>query len=260
MENHALIFFIVLPFLAAFSIPLVSLASEKAKAYVVAIVSLVLMVLSVQGLFGSAETTIYAVGGWKPVDNIPIGIHLVSDGLSRFMLLIVNAMAFFCAVFAIDYIKNYTGQKYFFTLFCLQLAGLNGAVLAGDMFNLFVFMEVTAKASYALVAFGVKKTEIEASFKYQVMGGLASLFLLFGITMLYWMTSTLNMADISMVLSNSEIDHSNTLRFIQLFLLAGIGIKKQAITFYKGLPAVVTCWWVTNGIRTHDPQNHNLML
>ncbi len=236
MEDRTMIFFIVLPFLAAFSIPLINLASEKAKFYVVAIVSLILMGLSVNSLTGSAESTTYAVGGWYPADNVPIGIHLVSDGLSRFVLLIVHTLAFFCAVYAIHYMKNYTGQKFFYTLFCLQLAGLNGVVLAGDMFNLFVFMEVTAKASYALVAFGVKKTEIEASFKYQVMGGLATLFVLFGITMLYWMTSTLNMADISLVLRNSEIDNSNTLRFIQLFLLAGIGIKAAMIPFHAWLP------------------------
>lgn len=236
MENHTLIFFIVIPFLAAFSIPVIQLASEKAKSYVVAFVSLVLMVLSVHSLFSFEETTIYAVGGWQPAENVPIGIHLVSDGLSRFMLLIVNTLAFFCAVFAMDYMKSYTGQKYFYTLFSLQLAGLNGVVLAGDMFNLFVFMEVTAKASYALVAFGVKQTEIEASFKYQVMGGLASLFLLFGITMLYWMTSTLNMADISLVLRNSGIEYNSTLRFAQLFLIAGIGIKAAMIPFHAWLP------------------------
>ncbi len=236
MDDRTLILFIVLPFLAAFSIPLINLVSEKAKTFVVAIVSLVLMVLSVQLVVRSPESTLYIPGGWYPVENIPIGIHLLSDGLSRFMLLIVNTLAFFCAVFAIDYMKQYTGQKYFYTLFCLQLAGLNGVVLAGDMFNLFVFMEVAAKSSYALVAFGVKRTEIEASFKYQVMGGLASLFMLFGITMLYWMTSTLNMADISLVLRTSEIDHGNTIRFAQLFLLAGISIKAAMIPFHAWLP------------------------
>lgn len=65
------------------------------------------------------------------------------------MLLIINSIAFLCAIYAIPYVKMFTGQKYFYTLFFLQLAGLNGVVLAGDMFNLFVFMEVTAKASYA---------------------------------------------------------------------------------------------------------------
>jgi len=236
MEDKTLIFFIVLPFLAAFSLPLIGLVSEKAESYIVAIISLILMVLSVSSLFNLAESTVYVVGGWYPVEKIPIGIHLVSDGLSKLMLLIVNTLAFFCAVFAIDYIKKYTGQKYFYTLFCLQLAGLNGVVLAGDMFNLFVFMEVASKASYALVAFGVRRTEIEASFKYQVLGGLASLFMLFAITMLYWMTSTLNMADMSLVLSKGLVENGNALRFAQLFLIAGVGIKAAMIPFHAWLP------------------------
>ncbi len=236
MENSLLIFFIFLPFLAAFALPLINMVSQQAKTYVVAAVSLALMVLSVVLLLQPASTQQYIMGGWYPADNIPIGIHLVSDGLSRFMLLIINTVAFFCTIYAIDYIKTFTGQKYFYTLFCLQLAGLNGVVLSGDMFNLFVFMEVTAKASYALVAFGVRKTEIEAAFKYQVMGGLATLFMLFGIAMLYWMTSTLNMADISLVLRNSEIDNGKALRFTQLFLLAAAALKGAMIPFHAWLP------------------------
>ncbi|TVQ13067.1 MAG: NADH/ubiquinone/plastoquinone (complex I) [Bacteroidetes bacterium] len=236
MGNSLLIFFIFLPFLAAFAIPLINMASQQAKMYLVAAVSLVLLFLSVVLIVQPASTQLYILGGWYPADNIPIGIHLVSDGLSRFMLLIINTVVFFCTIYAIDYMKTFTGQKYFYTLFCLQLAGLNGVVLAGDMFNLFVFMEVTAKASYALVAFGVRKTEIEASFKYQVMGGLATLFMLFGITMLYWMTSTLNMADISLVLRNREVDYGNAIRFTQLFILAGLAIKAAMIPFHAWLP------------------------
>lgn len=236
MEDKALILFFFLPFLGAFVIPILELFSQGIKPIVTAIITLVLMVLSVGLIAAGPQTTTYVLGGWYPVDNIPIGIHLVCDGLSRFMLLIVNLMAFFCAIYAIAYMKKFTGQKYFYTLFCLQLAGLNGVVLSGDMFNLFVFMEVTAKASYALVAFGVRKTEIEASFKYQVMGGLASLFILFAITMLYWLTSTLNMADMSQVIRGSDLPNAGLLRFIQLFLLAGIGIKAAMIPFHAWLP------------------------
>ncbi len=236
MENPVLIFFIFLPFLAAFIIPLLNLFWDQAKTIVLLLVSLVLFLLSAIIVINPPQITMYAPGGWYPVDNIPLGIHLVGDGLSRFMLLIINTLAFFCAIYAIPYIKLFTGQKYFYTLFFLQLAGLNGVVLTGDMFNLFVFMEVAAKASYALVAFGVKKTEIEASFKYQVIGGLASLFMLFGIAMLYWMTSTLNMADISVVLKNNHVDNTSLIRFAQLFLLAGVAIKSAMIPFHAWLP------------------------
>ncbi len=236
MENPVLIFFIFLPFLAAFLIPLLNLFWKQAKTVVLLFISFVLLLLALTIVINQPQSTQYIPGGWYPVDNIPVGIHLVGDGLSRFMLLIINSLAFLCAIYAIPYIKLFTGQKYFYTLFFLQLAGLNGVVLAGDMFTLFVFLEVAAKASYALVAFGVRKTEIEASFKYQVMGGLASLFLLFGIAMLYWMTSTLNMADISVVLQNSNAENTNVIRFTQLFILAGVAIKSAMIPFHAWLP------------------------
>lgn len=236
MENPVLIFFIFLPFLAAFVIPLLNIIWAQAKTIVLLIASFSLFLLSLTIVVTPPQTTLYILGGWYPVDNIPIGIHLVGDGLSRFMLLIVNTLAFLCAIYAVPYIRAFSGQKYFYTLFCLQLAGLNGVVLSGDMFNLFVFMEVTAKASYALVAFGVRKTEIEAAFKYQVMGGLATLFMLFGVAMLYWMTSTLNMADISLILRESEPGHANVIRFTQLFILAGVGIKAAMIPFHAWLP------------------------
>ena len=82
---------------------------------------------------------------------------------------------FYRAVYSISYISRYTGENYFYALFCLMVAGMNGVVLSGDLFNIFVFLEISVIASYALVAFGVEKNELEASFKYQVLGGIASI-------------------------------------------------------------------------------------
>ena len=82
-----------------------------------------------------------------------------------------------------------------------MLAGMNGVIITGDMFNLFVFLEIAAISSYALVAFGTEHEELEASFKYAVMCCLASSFILLGIALLYSFTSTLNMSDISRTLA-----------------------------------------------------------
>ncbi len=68
------------------------------------------------------------------------------------------------------------------------------------------------------------------------MGGLATLFMLFGIAMLYWMTSTLNMADISVVLRNNHAENTNVIHFTQLFFLAGVAIKAAMIPFHAWLP------------------------
>jgi multicomponent Na+:H+ antiporter subunit D len=89
-------------------------------------------------------------------------------------------------------------------------------------------------SSYALVAFGVEKNELEASFKYQVLGGLASFLILFGIAFIYWKTKTLNIADIRQVFA-SGYDKKFYL-FVQILILSGFGLKAAIIPFHAWLP------------------------
>jgi multicomponent Na+:H+ antiporter subunit D len=111
---------------------------------------------------------------------------------------------------------------------------MNGVVLSADLFNLFVFLEVSVISSYALVAFGVGKTELEASFKYQVLGGLASMLILLAIGLLYWHTKTLNMADVKQVMSGGV--SKPFYMFVQVLLLSGFGLKAAIIPFHAWLP------------------------
>jgi multicomponent Na+:H+ antiporter subunit D len=167
------------------------------------------------------ETLTYKVGGWEPVKNIPIGIHLVVDGLSMMMLIIINLIGFLAGLYSIPYMKKFTGENYYFVLFSLMVAGMNGVVITGDLFNLFVFLEISVIASYALVAFGSSKDELEASFKYQILGGIASLLILFALAITYWYTSTLNIDDISLLLKQAP--DSKVTIFIQILFIAGFG-------------------------------------
>ncbi|MFW6100042.1 MAG: complex I subunit 5 family protein [Bacteroidota bacterium] len=137
-------------------------------------------------------------------------------------------------IYSISYIRRFTSENNFYALLALMIAGMNGVVLTGDMFNLYVFMEIAVIASYALVAFGIERTELEASFKYQVLGGVASLLILFGIGLLYWSTQTLNMADIANVLKGSN--HGFLLVFTQILLISGFGLKAAMIPFHAWLP------------------------
>jgi multicomponent Na+:H+ antiporter subunit D len=97
-----------------------------------------------------------------------------------------------------------------------------------------VFLEISVISSYALVAFGVEKNELEASFKYQVLGGLASFLILFGIGFIYWKTKTLNIADIKEAFSNGY-DKTYYL-FVQVLILSGFGLKAAIIPFHAWLP------------------------
>ena len=111
---------------------------------------------------------------------------------------------------------------------------MNGLIVTGDLFNLFVFLEVASIASYALVAFGTEAEELEASFKYAVMGSVASAFIFLGIAFLYGFTSTLNMADMAQVLSSKP--GTGLVPFVSVLFLMGFGLKAALVPFHAWLP------------------------
>ena len=227
--------FVIVPLGIAFMIPLVWKVIPSVFKYLPATGMLFLVVIAFNLLITRGEETLtYNIGGWEPVKNIPIGIHLVVDGLSMTMLIIINLIGFLAALYSVPYMKKFTGENYYFILFSLMVAGMNGVVITGDLFNLFVFLEISVISSYALVAFGSSKDELEASFKYQVLGGIASLLILFALAITYWYTSTLNINDISLLLTQAPA--SKTTIFIQLFFIAGFGLKAALIPFHSWLP------------------------
>ena len=180
---------------------------------------------------------IYNIGNWGGFNEVLgkiVGIQLVIDGLTIFMLLIINFVAFIVAVYSVNYMTRYTEKWQFYCLFLLMLAGMNGVLITGDLFNLFVFVEIASLASYALVAFGTEKRELEASFKYAVMGGVASLLILMGVVFLYSHTGTLNMADMTRILAGSE--QPALLYLVFGLLLTGFGLKAAMVPFHAWLP------------------------
>ncbi|MBU2251198.1 MAG: NADH/ubiquinone/plastoquinone (complex I), partial [Candidatus Omnitrophica bacterium] len=191
---------------------------------------LLLLSLYAVKIVAEAGTLVYSAGSWKP----PVGIVFVLDGLSSFMLVTVNLVAFCVAMFSINYMAKYTSKWKFYTLFLLMLAGMNGVLITGDIFNLFVFLEIASVASYALVAFGTERHELEAAFKYAVMSTVGSLFILLGIVFLYSATSTLSMADIALSLSPGK--HSGILMLVSILFLMGFGLKAALVPFHAWLP------------------------
>jgi len=175
-------------------------------------------------------TLVYSVGSWRP----PVGIAMVADGLTAFMLVTVNLIAFLVAIYSVSYMKRYTSKWKFYTLFLLMVGGMNGVIITGDIFNLFVFLEIASVASYALVAFGTERHELEAAFKYAIMSTVGSLFILLGIAFLYSYTSTLNMADMSAILVQKG--PSNILLMVSVLFIMGFGLKAALIPFHAWLP------------------------
>ena len=226
---------VVIPLAGAFLIMIIGRFIEDFNKYFTSLVLLFLACISFYFLFSTGEKIlIYKVGGWEPVDRIPIGIYMVMDGFTAIVVCIINLIGFLSAFYSISYIKKYTAGNYFYALFCLMIGGMNGVVLSGDLFNIFVFLEISVISSYALVAFGVESNELEASFKYQILGALASFLILFGIGFIYWKTKTLNIADIKNVFS-SGYDKTFYL-FVQILLLSGFGLKAAIMPFHAWLP------------------------
>lgn len=233
--NPLIPLFVVIPLSGAFLIMILGRVFSELNKYLASLILLILVIFSIYSLITTGTNlSLYKVGGWEPVNKIPIGIYMVMDGFTVIVLCIINIIGFLSAFYSISYIKRYTAENYFYALFCLMVAGMNGVVLSGDLFNIFVFLEISVISAYALVAFGVEKNELEASFKYQVLGGLASFLILFGIGFIYWKTKTLNIADIKQVFS-SGYDKTFYL-FTQILILSGFGLKAAIIPFHAWLP------------------------
>ncbi len=233
--NPLIPLFVVTPLAGAFLIMIIGRFIKEFNKYFTSLLLLFLVIISFYSLFTTGENlSVYKVGGWEPINKVPVGIYMVMDGFTSIVVCIINLIGFLSAFYSISYIKRYTAENYFYALFCLMIAGMNGVVLSGDLFNIFVFLEISVISSYALVAFGVEKNELEASFKYQVLGALASFLILFGIGFIYWKTKTLNIADIKEAFSNGY-DKTYYL-FVQILLLSGFGLKAAIIPFHAWLP------------------------
>jgi multicomponent Na+:H+ antiporter subunit D len=226
--------FVIVPLGGAFLTAIIGSFSQAFGRYFTSLLLALLTGLALYIMFTPVGTIVYRVGGHELFDTIPIAIYMVMDGLSLYLLVIINLIGFLSAFYSISYIKTFTSENYYYTLFFLMVAGMNGVVLSGDIFNLYVFLEMAAIASYALVAFGIDKEELEASFKYQILGGISSLFILLSIGLLYWSTSTLNIADMSVIIHQKGAPE--LIKFVSVILLTGFGLKAAMIPFHAWLP------------------------
>ena len=169
---------------------------------------------------GQTSGSIGTLGIYLPANwPTPFGIVLVLDRLSSAMLLLTSVMATAALIFAVARWDRI--GVHFHPLFQIQLMGLNGAFLTGDLFNLFVFFEVLLAASYGLLLHGPGRQRVGAGLHYIAINLVASSFFLVGAAMLYGVTGTLNMADLAVRIP--EVAAQN-----QAMLHAGVAILGMA--------------------------------
>jgi len=219
--------FVAIPLVTAFLLPIFG---KKGKAAATGLANLATISLLVLAVISIGQSRVYEIGKWP----IPLGINLVLDGLSNLLLLAIGVVSAAAMLFSTRYMEQYTAKSKYLSLFLLMVAGMNGVVLSGDIFNLFVFLEIASIASYALVGFGCEHEELEASFKYMVLGSIGSIFVLFAVGLVYGNTGSLNMAYISKAIQESGLNPG--LGFALALFIAGFGLKAALVPFHAWLP------------------------
>ena len=197
--HHLIILPILLPIITAAALIPVDERNRTLKGViafastvVVFIISILLMRMASSSGEGETGASVYLLGNWPA----PFGIVLVLDRLSALMLVLTGLLAMATQVFSMA--KWHRAGYHFHSLFQLMLAGLNGAFLTGDLFNLFVFFEMMLAASYGLLLHGSGPMRVKAGLHYIAVNLAASSLFLIGVSLIYGATGTLNMADLAM--------------------------------------------------------------
>jgi len=215
--------YVAVPLLAAFLMPLLSKINREFVRIIPGLVLIYLGYVSVTLMNQVAETgtIVESIAGW----SAPFGINLVFSPFTGFLASMMTAMAFLIWIYSYRFkkIDSEPAQR-FYILQMMLVTGTIGIVLTGDIFNFFVFMEITAISSYALTAFYRHRDGAEAAFKYLLIGSFASAFLLLAIMLLYTQVGTLNMAEIAQKMHTVPMPMKVS---ILILFLVGLGIEAE---------------------------------
>jgi multicomponent Na+:H+ antiporter subunit D len=197
---------------------------------------LAIAVMLVQRVYAQG-TISYAIGAWAT----PWGIEYRVDMAGALMILIIAIIGALVMSYARRSIQHELHKKntgLFYTCYLLCLTGLLGIVVTGDAFNLFVFLEISSLSSYVLISLGAKRRALTAAYQYLVMGTIGATFILIGVGLLYMMTGTLNMVDLSQRLP--EVTDTRTIRVAFAFVTVGVSIKLALFPLHIWLPNAYT--------------------
>ena len=171
------------------------------------------------------------MGGWPA----PFGITLVADLLSAVMVLITAVTGLAVAVYGLADIDERQEALGYHALFHVLLAGVCGAFLTGDLFNLYVWFEVMLIASFGLLVLGQSKAQLDGGIKYVTLNLVSTVMLLTGIGLLYGLTGTLNLADLHLAVG--QVENQGLLTVIAVLFIVAFGIKAAVFPLFFWLPA-----------------------
>lgn len=232
MMSHLAIAPILLPFIAGallLALGHLSMGTQRRIA-VLSVLAQIGAAVALLGAVSGGDILVYRLGDWPA----PWGIVLVADRLAAWMVLITTLLALWAVVFASNGVD--ARGRYFHVLFQMQLFGLTGAFLTGDLFNLFVFFEILLIASYGLALHGGGPERTRAGLHYVVMNLAGSAVFLFAAGLIYASFGSLNLADLAAKASTLPPDQLGLARAGGLLLLGVFALKAALLPLHLWLP------------------------
>lgn len=196
----------------------------------VASVSMVIVSLSIVQKVHRDGIQSLNIGSW----DAPFGITLVSDMLAALLVLTTSLIGFFVLIYSFKTIGKEREENYYYAVYMFLLVGVNGAFTTGDIFNLFVFFEVMLMSSYVLLVIGNTKIQLRESIKYLLVNIISSALFVIAVAYLYSVVGTLNMAHISLRIS--EVGQPAIITVIAVLFLIVFGLKGAIFPLYFWMP------------------------
>ena len=238
--HHFPIYSIMVLFLGAFVVAACGSHDSKnpknpagARAWIALLatgLSLFFLIMLVKPVMLGGEIIAYWMGSRGIAGGYAIGIALEVDALSLFFALLIATAVFVSCIYSIRYMVHDNCVPQYYVLYCMLAGGVLGLVLSGDVFNMFVMVEILTFAAVALTAFRTKVYgALEAAFKYLVVGCMGSTAILTGVIMLYAQFHTLNLAQLASLVPG-HMDSVTILAFA--FLYIGFSTKAFIVPFH----------------------------
>lgn len=232
MLNHLPVLQVLFPLVAA---PICLLLRNAIAVWIWTVLAVIAALVTSGLLIVDVQTQAslsYHLGGWEP----PWGIEYRIDQLNAFIFLIINFVALMSLLTknSINDQIDSSKQYLFYSLFLLNLAGLNGIVATADAFNVFVFIEIASLSSYALISQSKTRQAYYSAYRYLIFGSLGASFILIAIGLLYAITGSLNLYDIAERLQ--DVDNERAKLSALAFFSIGIFLKAAIFPFHVWLP------------------------
>ncbi|MGB1658219.1 MAG: monovalent cation/H+ antiporter subunit D family protein [Longimicrobiales bacterium] len=232
---------VVVPMMLA---PLAALLNRSGPAWVVAAIGCWFSFGAALQLLSRVMTEgviIYSLGGWAA----PIGIEYRIDLVSAFVAVIVSSIAAIAILYARTSVQDEIEEDrhaLFYAAFLLNVCGLLGISITGDVFNVFVFLEVSSLSAYSMIALGQDRRALTSAFQYLIMGSVGATFIVIGIGLLFVMTGTLGMMDLAERIPEvwASGDGDRTIAVAFTFLTVGVMLKLALFPLHLWLPNAYT--------------------